>query len=463
MLMVVRSWLSDYTRTKVAGIGVVVLTTVLLAWNLWSILVVQRGFDAVDMLSVVFLLASAMTGAVIVFAAIQKTFLARLGRWLDGFGTFTTEIRWPLDRRSLKAVGERMVALYPEDTAWFLYTLVPGYMLKNHTPGFQRGQFWRVSSQDPSEIEEQVDGYIRDQLNRLDPMPAGEGADEGGIEFLDGKEGETAVLLARIEEIALGLAVQLPPEGAWRKQQRLQYTRKAFNQTIQRLRLIQIEWDKFQTLIDDEELGMVVRMLAHEIAGTLTLVVNSESMEERVEKALARSKHLVSQLQEVPSLRSGIFAVDPGSVPLSKMIDDVVRNVRGVWNDKAFMVGWGVEEDVEVVGDENLYSVLQNVVFNALSFARDKVVIDVAPGEREEHVLIKVTDDGPGVPLEDKEWIFKPMVAKGTEYRPRGKGVGLFIARTIAREVSGDVYLAPPTNGKDRSNQFVIQLTANRE
>ncbi|MFO8037062.1 MAG: HAMP domain-containing sensor histidine kinase [Anaerolineales bacterium] len=186
-------------------------------------------------------------------------------------------------------------------------------------------------------------------------------------------------------------------------------------------------------------------------------------MEERVEKALARSRHLVSQLQEVPSLRSGIFAVDPGSVHLSNMIDDVVRNVRGVWNDKAFIVGWDVEEDVEIVGDENLCSVLQNVVFNALSFAKEKVVIDVEPGERKEHVLVKVTDDGPGVPLEEREWIFEPMVAKGTEYRPRGKGVGLFIARTIAREVSGDVYLAPPTDGRDRSNQFVIQLTANRE
>ncbi|MFO8037061.1 MAG: hypothetical protein R6U57_10585 [Anaerolineales bacterium] len=258
--MAVKSWLSDYTRTKVAGIGVVVLTTVLLVWNLSSILVVQRGFDVVDML---FLLASAMTGAVIVFAATQKTFLARLGRWLDGFGTSTKEIRWPLDRRSLKAVGERMVALYPEDTPWFLYALVPGYMLKDHTPGFQRGRFWRVSSQGPGEIEGQLDGHIRDQLNCLDPMTVGEGEDKDGIEFMDGEEGEIAVLLARIDEIALGLAVQLPQEGAWRKQQRLQYTRKAFNQTIQRLRLIQMEWDKFQTLIDDEEMGMVVRMPAH--------------------------------------------------------------------------------------------------------------------------------------------------------------------------------------------------------
>jgi len=50
------------------------------------------------------------------------------------------------------------------------------------------------------------------------------------------------------------------------------------------------------------------------------------------------------------------------------------------------------------------------------------------------------------------------MVAIGTDYRPRGKGVGLYIARRIAREVSGDVYLGQPEDGKERSNQFVIQL-----
>jgi len=43
------------------------------------------------------------------------------------------------------------------------------------------------------------------------------------------------------------------------------------------------------------------------------------------------------------------------------------------------------------------------------------------------------------------------------------KGVGLFIARTIAREAGGDVYLDQPTDGKERSSQFVIQFTVNEE
>jgi len=413
--MVLKSRAVNFTRTKVVGSAVVFLTTILLVWYLQKILVVQRSYNLVDMLSVVFLLASAMTGVVIVLAAAQQTFIARLSLWLDGFGRSTAEIRWPLDRQSLEIVGQRVVALYPEDTAWVLYALVPGYMLKDWSPGFQRGRFCRVSSWESAAVEEQLAGYIREQLADFSATAAGEEVSQDTVKLVDREGGEIAVFLARIEEIALGLAVQLPPELPWLKGQRMQFTQKAFHQALQRIHLTQIERDKFQPLIDDEELGMVVRMLAHEIAGTLTLVVNSEGMEDRVEKALARSKHLVSQLQEAPSLWAGIFAVEPGSVSLSKMIDDVVRNIRGVWGEKDFIVEWVVERDVMIVGDENLYSVLQNVIFNALSFAKEQVVIEVEPGERIEHVLVKVTDDGPGVPLEDKEWIFKPMLAKGTE------------------------------------------------
>jgi len=140
------------------------------------------------------------------------------------------------------------------------------------------------------------------------------------------------------------------------------------------------------------------------------------------------------------------------------MVNEVVRGVQNVWKDKEFVVKWSAQEDLEVVGDKNLYSVLQNTVFNALSFAENRVIIEVEPGIRKDHVLVKVTDDGPGVPVDKREWIFEPLVAEGTDYRPRGKGVGLYIARRIAREVSGDVYLGQPEEGKDRSNQFVIQL-----
>ncbi|MFO8037056.1 MAG: hypothetical protein R6U57_10560 [Anaerolineales bacterium] len=92
------------------------------------------------------------------------------------------------------------------------------------------------------------------------------------------------------QDVGLGLAVAVPQEkvwrgGGWSKRQKLSFVRKAFDQLIQRLRALQAEWDEFEKTIDDEELGMIVRTLAHEIAGTLTLLLGCDGLEARGKEA----------------------------------------------------------------------------------------------------------------------------------------------------------------------------------
>jgi len=448
----------EYFRTRISGLAVVVFSLAVMFWHLFDSLLLKRLFNWIDLFSILFTLLTAMVGGVILYTAYQKELIAELGLWLDDFGQNIRKASWPLEREMLEIVGERLVGLYPEGTKWILYTLLPGYMLKDRPKGMRKGRYWRVSAKDSIALEEKIDGYIRDQLTEVSAMDI-----DQDYELVRDQGGETAVFLASSQGIAAGLAVDVPPEKRWRggqwvKRQKLTFVRKAFDQLAQHLASLRMDWNEFQKTIDDEELGMIVRMLSHEIAGTLTLLVGMEDLEEREEKALARTVHLVRQLQEVPSLRTGFFSVEPESTNLLQMVNEVVRGVKTVWKDKEFVVDWGVKDNLEVVGDKNLYSVLQNTVFNALSFAETKVSIEVEPGVRKDHVLVKVTDDGPGVPIDKREWIFEPLVAEGTDYRPRGKGVGLFIARRIAREVSGDVFLGDPEDGKERSNQFVIQL-----
>ena len=448
----------EYFRTKVSGLAVVIMSFLAMAWQSIDSLLNKRSPEVFDLFSILFMLLTSMVGGVILYTAYQKEFLAELGRWIDGFGKTASMARWPLERELLQDTGRQMTSLYPEDTPWILYGLLPGYMIKDRPKGMRKGRFMRAASKESTEIEEHVDGYIRDLLSKEAALSI-----DGYIEILKIEGKEIAVVLGRNQGIALGLAIAIPKENKWRggewvKKQKLLFVRKAFDQFIQRLAALQVEWDKFQLTINDEELGMIVRMLAHEIAGTLSLLVGSDNLKDPEEKALARTTHLVRQLQQVPSLRSGFFAVQPGSIPLLQMVNDVVLGVQEVWKDKKFIVKSSVEEDIEVVGDRNLYSVLQNVVFNALSFSGSKVVIEIEPGVRKDYISINVIDDGPGVPIDKKDWIFEPMVAIGTDYRPRGKGVGLYIARRIAREVSGDVYLGQPEDGKERSNQFVILL-----
>ena len=448
----------EYFRTRISGLAVVIFSLTVMIWHIIDSLLIKRVFNMIDLFSILFTLLTTMVGGVILFTAYQKEFLAELGLWLDDFGQKVRKAKWPLEREMLEIVGDRLVGLYPKGTTWILYTLLPGFMLKDRPKGMRKGRYWRVSSKDSIVLEEKIDGYIRDQMTQVPAIDI-----DQEYELVRDQDGETAVFLASNQGISVGLAIDVPGESRWRggqwvKRQKLVFVRKAFDQLAQRLASLRMEWNEFQKAIDDEELGMIVRMLSHEIAGTLTLLVGSDNIKEREHKALARTVHLVRQLQEVPSLRTGFFSVEPKSTSLRQMVNEVVRGVQNTWVDKEFLVDWGVRDSLEVVGDKNLYSVLQNTVFNALSFAESKVIIEVEPGVRKDHVLVKVTDDGPGVPIDKREWIFEPLVAEGTDYRPRGKGVGLFIARRIAREVSGDVYLGKPEKGEVRSNQFVIQL-----
>lgn len=66
-------------------------------------------------------------------------------------------------------------------------------------------------------------------------------------------------------------------------------------------------------------------------------------------------------------------------------------------------------------------------------------------------VEISVADDGPGVHAEDSEAIFTPGWSDGG-----GSGLGLSLARRIARSAGGDVRLAPSARGAT----FVVTLPA---
>ena len=82
---------------------------------------------------------------------------------------------------------------------------------------------------------------------------------------------------------------------------------------------------------------------------------------------------------------------------------------------------------------------LFNLAANAARYA-DTVAIS---GKREHRVfLVAIDDDGPGIPVESREEVFKPFVRLDDARQDAGgSGLGLVIARDIARAHGGDVAL----------------------
>jgi signal transduction histidine kinase len=112
-------------------------------------------------------------------------------------------------------------------------------------------------------------------------------------------------------------------------------------------------------------------------------------------------------------------------------------------------------ERVRVGVDRDLAErILHPVVENACRYGHSEVRVAVV--REGSSVLFSVDDDGPGVADAEQETIFEPAV-RGSAGRsaPAGAGLGLALARRLARTASGDVVASPGGRGR-----FVVRLPA---
>jgi len=113
----------------------------------------------------------------------------------------------------------------------------------------------------------------------------------------------------------------------------------------------------------------------------------------------------------------------------------------------------GVDGDIAV-------QILQPVVENACRFAHSDVLLSAVRKGKEVHLVVE--DDGPGVGADERDRIFEPGVrgsaAGGNGSASRGAGLGLPLARRLARAASGDVEVADGGHGA----RFVVRLPTGR-
>ncbi|NOT30681.1 MAG: HAMP domain-containing histidine kinase [Planctomycetes bacterium] len=102
-----------------------------------------------------------------------------------------------------------------------------------------------------------------------------------------------------------------------------------------------------------------------------------------------------------------------------------------------------------------LVEALFNLLDNAIRYTPGGGRIDVAVLRRERHVIVAVSDTGPGVPAQERRLIFQRFYRGALGTKGAGTGLGLTIARGIARAHGGDVRLCSPSG---RGATFQVRL-----
>ncbi len=128
-------------------------------------------------------------------------------------------------------------------------------------------------------------------------------------------------------------------------------------------------------------------------------------------------------------------AVAPEPVVVREQVDAVL----GAWPaSDAARVAIRSDGEKAFADPVRLRQILRNLLSNAQRYGGS--TIDVAVGERDDAVIVLVRDDGPGIPLRDREKIFEPYHrAHRFEGQPASVGLGLTVSRQLARLMGGDL------------------------
>jgi signal transduction histidine kinase len=164
-----------------------------------------------------------------------------------------------------------------------------------------------------------------------------------------------------------------------------------------------------------------------------------ESME-IVEEQSSRLKRLVdamfllsrAEAQGIPLVREPLYIDD--------MVGECARALQVLATDRQVTIRTCGDSEVMFSGDPTLLKQLVgNLLDNAIRHAQTGGAVTATVTRNDGRIAIRITDDGDGIALEDRERIFERFVR--FDSRSQGAGLGLPIARWIAEAHGGTLIL----------------------
>jgi two-component system sensor histidine kinase ChvG len=206
--------------------------------------------------------------------------------------------------------------------------------------------------------------------------------------------------------------------------------------------------------------------VAHEIKNPLASLRSALDGADRIEDPKLRKQlmdvakadvlrmdRLISDISDASRVDSQLAKAKFEPIDLGDMIEQLLqaREDRGSDKDVGIAFARPRRKIATVMGEDvRLERMLTNLIDNAVSFSPPGAVVEISATVADEDVIIRISDEGPGVPPQEREAIFRRFHSErpATENFGKHSGLGLAIARTIIEGHHGRIAVRDRVDGK---------------
>lgn len=219
-----------------------------------------------------------------------------------------------------------------------------------------------------------------------------------------------------------------------------------------------VERQKGELSALDEAKSRFFTDLSHELRTPLTLIAgpaeqalsqpdsNARAALSTIGANARRLLDLVNQILELARLEAGVYAFHPQPGDLVVTVSDTLALFDA--QARKAHVGLRLRSPMQIApatfDQDSLKKIVSNLVGNALRHSPSNTTVTVTLDLRSDGVRLYVSDQGPGIPLAQREQVFARYYSVG---RAAGSGIGLAHARELARAQGGDLDVTDADGG----------------
>jgi two-component system, sensor histidine kinase and response regulator len=210
----------------------------------------------------------------------------------------------------------------------------------------------------------------------------------------------------------------------------------------------------------------MMRIASHDLKNPLnnmrmiSAIIRENSRDElRVMKMLSMLESSIDSMFRVVGDFLDIRIITSGDIPVSLQVIDTAALLRLILNQYAIAaynknIELRIEgEQPQIVGDmHRLQQAIANLVSNAIKYSPLHTVVTIQGKINDSHWHLNILDQGPGIPLDEQPFLFKPFSKDNISTKPTAgedsTGLGLWIVSEMIRLQYGSVgYNTHPQGG----------------